>query len=98
MASITNHHGTALALPDGTVLHPGAPTNVDNWDDLKGNGVLKAWEKAGIIKVGKDVSADDEKAALQKQLDERGIKYDKRSGVEKLRELLTEAEKPADGD
>lgn len=91
MASIINTHHTPLALADGTVLPPGAPTNVDNWDELKGNAVHKAWEKAGILKVGKDVPAKDEKAALQKELDDRGIEYDKRSGVEKLRELLVEA-------
>lgn len=99
MASITNTHDTALGLPNGVILPPGAPTNVDSWDEVKDNAVVKAWQKAGILKVGKDVPAKDEKAELQEQLDERGIEYDKRWGAEKLRELLAEAgANPAQGE
>lgn len=93
MSSITNTHHTALTLPDGTTLPPGIASNVPNWDELKGNAVLKAWEKAGILKVGKETSTEEEKSALQARLDELKVQYDKRAGVPKLRELVAEAEK-----
>lgn len=96
MTSITNSHSTALSLPDGTILPAGVATNVPHWDDFKDNAVIKAWQERGILKAGKDVSNDDEKAALQEKLDEAGVKYDKRSGVEKLREQLAESEKAED--
>lgn len=92
MTSITNNHSTALGLPDGTILPAGVATNVPNWDELKDNAVVKVWQERGILKAGKDVSSDDEKAALQEKLDELGVKYDKRSGVDKLREQLAAAE------
>jgi len=98
MTSITNNHTTALTLAGGPTLPPGVATNVDNWDDIKDNAVHKAWQKAGILKVGKAVSAEDEKAELQQKLDEAGVKYDKRAGVEKLRDLLVEHEKAAGND
>lgn len=93
MASITNTHSTPIALSDGTPLPPGVATNVANWDDLKGNAVHKAWEKAGVLKVdAKAVPAADEKEHLRARLDELGVDYDKRAGVEKLRATLAEAE------
>lgn len=93
MASITNTHNTALTLPEGTTLPPGVATNVPNWDELKGNAVLKAWQEAGILKVdAKPVPAADEKEQLRARLDELGVDYDKRAGVEKLRATLAEAE------
>lgn len=93
MASITNTHHTPLALADGTVLPPGVATNVATWDEIKGNGVHKAWEKAGILKVdAKPVPVADEKEQLRARLDELGVDYDKRAGVERLREALAEAE------
>ena len=94
MSSITNTHHTALTLPNGVTLAPNVATNVENWDELKGNAVLKAWEKAGILKVdAKAVPAAEEKEQLQARLDELGVTYDKRAGVQKLRETLAEAEK-----
>ena len=62
--------------------------------EIKGNAVHKAWEKAGILKVdAKAVPAAEEKEQLQARLDELGVTYDKRAGVQKLRETLAEAEK-----
>lgn len=93
MSSITNKHHTALALPDGTTLPPGVATNVENWDEFKGNAVLQAWQNAGILEVsGAEVSTEDEKAALQGRLDELGVRYDKRAGLQKLRDAVAKAE------
>lgn len=100
MASITNTHHTALGLPDGTLLSAGIASNVSNWDAVKDNAVVKAWQKAGILKVDdKPVPAADEKEQLRARLDELGVNYDKRAGVEKLRMTLAEAEQvQANGD
>ena len=93
MSSITNKHHTALALPDGTTLPPGVATNVENWDEFKGNAVLQAWQNAGILEVsGAEVSTEDEKAALLGRLDELGVRYDKRAGLQKLRDAVAAAE------
>lgn len=91
MTSITNNHTTALGLPDGTILHPGVASNVPGWDKMKDNSVIKAWGKAGILTAGDSVPAADEKAELQERLHAAGVKYDKRAGVEKLRQLLADA-------
>lgn len=94
MASITNKHHTPLGLPNGTTLSPGVATNVQDWDEIKDNAVLKAWEKAGILAVdSKPVPAAEEKEQLQARLDELEVSYDKRAGVAKLRELVADAEK-----
>lgn len=93
MASITNTHHTALTVADGVTLPPGIATNVRDWDKIKDNAVVKAWQKAGILKVDdKPVPAADEKEQLRARLDELGVGYDKRAGVEKLRTVLAEAE------
>lgn len=93
MATITNKHDTPLGLPDGTTLPPGVATNVPQWDQIKGNAVLQAWQNAGILEVSDaETSPDEEKKALHARLDELGAKYDKRSGVEKLREQVVQAE------
>lgn len=104
MASVTNNFRTDLALPDGTVLPAGQTVNVPQWDNFKDNHVLNAWQKAGILKVGKAAKADDdqggggggngdEPAQLRAKLDKLGVKYHPRAGVEKLRAALEEAEK-----
>lgn len=103
---ITNNHKTALGLNDGTLLQPGTPTTVANWDAIKKNAVIAAWVKAGILTEGsasatpsKFVPANtapdlghDEKAELQAALEAKGIEFDKRWGIKKLREALEEAE------
>lgn len=94
MASVTNNHKSPLRLPDGTLLNPGVETNVAKWDEVSKNATVKAWADAGVLSVGKgeEVPAADEKAELQARLDELEVAYDKRWGVEKLRELLAESE------
>jgi len=93
MATITNKHSTPLSLQDGTTLPPGVATNVENWDELKDNAVLQAWQNAGILEVsGAEVSTEDEKAALLGRLDELGVRYDKRAGLQKLRDAVAAAE------
>jgi hypothetical protein len=102
MSTITNTHRNALAIPGGTVLQPGRPTPVHDWDKIKDNHVVKAWLKAGILKAGDDPAGDQgsqyvqpDKAELQAKLDALGMQYDKRSGVAKLQALLAEAEAAA---
>lgn len=103
---ITNNHKTALGLNDGTLLQPGVPTPVPNWDAIKKNAVIAAWVKAGILTEGtasatpsKFVPANtapdlgnDEKAELQAALEAKGIEFDKRWGIKKLREALEAAD------
>lgn len=106
---ITNNHKTALGLNDGTLLQPGVPTPVPNWDALKKNAVIAAWVKGGILTENATTSTPskfvpvntapdlggDEKAELQAKLDALRVQYNKRNGVAKLRALLTEAESNA---
>lgn len=101
---ITNNHKTALGLSNGTLLQPGTPTPVANWDALKKNAVIAAWVKAGILTEGaadatpsKFVpvnTAPDlgEKAELQAALEAKGIEFGKRWGIKKLRDALESAE------
>lgn len=103
---ITNNHKTALGLNDGTLLQPGTPTPVPGWDAIKKNAVIAAWVKAGILTEGsasatpsKFVPAntapdlgDDEKAELQAALEAKGIEFDKRWGIKKLRDALESAD------
>lgn len=54
MAKITNtsKKNHDVTLPDGTVLKPGKSADVAGFDEqYKDNAVIKAWRKAGIIKV-----------------------------------------------
>ena len=46
---ITNNHKGPLGLSDGTILLPGEPTPVVNWNDLKKYAVVKGWLDAGIL-------------------------------------------------
>lgn len=92
MASVTNNHSTPLGLPGGVILNPAVPAEVPNWGEVSKNAVVKTWVDRKILTVGEDIPAKDEKDLLQERLDELGVKYDKRSGVEKLRATLAEAE------
>ncbi|MFC4729098.1 hypothetical protein [Coralloluteibacterium thermophilus] len=93
MASVTNNHNRPLGLPDGTTLNPGIATNVPKWGEVSKNAVVKVWQERGILTVSEEaVPAADEKAELRAKLEERGVQFDRRAGVEKLRELLAEAE------
>lgn len=103
---ITNTHKTALGLSDGTLLQPGTPTPVPGWDALKKNAVIAAWVKAGILTEGgatatpskfvPENAAPDlgggEKAELQAALEAKGIEFDKRWGIKKLRDALEAAD------
>lgn len=103
---IVNNLKTALGLNDGTLLQPGVPTPVPNWDALKKNAVIAAWVKAGILTENattstpsKFISAntapdlgDDERAELQAALGAKGIEFNKRWGIKKLREALEAAD------
>lgn len=108
---ITNNHKTALGLNDGTLLQPGTPTPVADWDALKKNAVIAAWVKAGILTesasatpskfVPANTAPDlghDEKAELQAALEAKGVEFDKRWGIKKLREALESIEPEADSD
>lgn len=108
---ITNNHKTALGLNDGTLLQPGVPTAVANWDALKKNAVIAAWVKAGVLTEGasatpsKFVPANtapdlggDEKAELQAALEAKGIEFDKRWGIKKLRDALESIEPESSDD
>jgi len=103
---ITNNHKTALGLSDGTLLQPGTPTPVSGWDALKKNAVIAAWVKAGILTEGSASATpskfvpvntapdlgNDEKAELQAALEAKGVEFDKRWGVKKLRDALEAAD------
>jgi len=103
---ITNNHKTALGLNDGTLLQPGTQTPVANWDALKKNAVIAAWVKAGILTEGATTATPskfvpvntapdlggDEKAELQAALAVKGVEFDKRWGIKKLRDALEEAD------
>jgi hypothetical protein len=51
---ITNSHTGPLGLPDGTILAPGIPTKVPNWEALKKNAVVQAWLDAKILDESKN--------------------------------------------
>ncbi|TAA11295.1 hypothetical protein EA658_16670 [Pseudoxanthomonas winnipegensis] len=51
---ITNSHTGPLGLPDGTILAPGIPTKLENWDELKKNAVVQAWLEAKVLNESKD--------------------------------------------
>jgi hypothetical protein len=51
---ITNSHTGPLGLPDGTILAPGIPTKVENWDKLKKNAVVQAWLGSKVLNESKD--------------------------------------------
>lgn len=99
MATVTNTHRSPLALPNGQVLQPHQATKVAEWDQIKGNHVIQEWVRSGVLSVS-DVAlpADQESqflrpdpAALRAELDQLGVKYDKRYGAAKLRALLADA-------
>ncbi|MCD9096190.1 hypothetical protein [Luteimonas fraxinea] len=107
---ITNNHGESLGLPTGQVVAPGDTVTIaeDDIPAITGNDVLKAWDDKKIITIegapkaggtgsqtGGSTGGDDERTVLMARLDELKVSYDKRTGVAKLRELVTEAEKKA---
>lgn len=95
MATVTNTHRSPLALPNGQVLQPHQATKVAEWDQIKGNHVIQEWVKSGVLSVS-DVALPSrflrpDPAALRAELDQLGVKYDKRYGAAKLRALLADA-------
>lgn len=96
---ITNTHKKPLGLP-GVTLHPGVPTPVHNWEELKRNHVVAAWVKAKVLVESEGSFAPSpsklllpDKAEICAKLDALQVPYTKQSGVPKLMALLAEAEK-----
>lgn len=58
MAIIISNHDTPLPLPGGIVLRPGARTNVERWDVIKNDDVVKSWVKAGLLTEEKAVEPE----------------------------------------
>lgn len=65
MTIVISNHDTPLPLPGGPTLRPGARTNVERWELLKNNDIVKAWLSAGLLKVDQEEAppepADDKK-------------------------------------
>ena len=49
MAIIISNHDAPLPLPGGVTLRPGARTNVERWDFIKNDDVVKSLIKAGLL-------------------------------------------------
>lgn len=60
--AITNTYKTALQLPNGTVLHPGVPTPVHDWETIRKNHVVAAWVKAKILVESEQRAPDDDES------------------------------------
>ncbi len=93
---------SALGIPNVGTIEPGATGEISS-DLLKKNRIVAAWVENGMLveaeapsKSDQGDSDDDEKDTLIEALAEYGIKKNKRSSVESLREALAEAENGAD--
>ena len=92
MTNIISKHNGPLALPAGPTLAPGNTVFVERWHFIKDHAVVKAWLKAGVLAVEKDVTSDpDEKDALIAALADLGIRKTRRSSVESLRQAKQDA-------
>lgn len=94
---VTNTTKGPLALNDTTLLLPGIPTPVHNWDQLKKNAVVAAWLKAGVLRESEAAPSPEgskllpaDKEALVAELTALGVKFHPNTGVAKLQALLTE--------
>lgn len=95
---VTNTTKGPLALNDTTLLPPGIPTPVHNWDQLKKNAVVAAWLKAGVLREGDAAPSPagsklvpPDKEALAAELTALGVKFHPNTGVAKLQALLDKA-------
>lgn len=97
---IKNAHSTPLGLPGGTVIAAGQTATVPDWAEVKKNAVVKAWLSKGVLvehDKGSDSNDDKaEKEAVVAKLEAADVKFDKRSSLEKLKELLAAHEKGTD--
>lgn len=94
---ITNTYKKPLGLP-GVTLHPGVPTPVHNWEELRKNHVVAAWVKAKVLVESEGSFAAStsklmlpDKADICAKLDALQVPYTKQSGVPKLMALLSDA-------
>ena len=98
MAKITNNYVGPLVI--GNVeIDPGKTAEVENWSALKDAGLYPAWLAAGVISTGDDgesaggeVEGDqNDRDQIIADLEEMGIKADKRKSTEALAEILNAA-------
>ncbi|NTS31274.1 hypothetical protein HQ945_08400 [Phyllobacterium sp. BT25] len=66
MTVIKSNHDTDLRLPQGPVIRAGKTVEVNNWDIVSGNDVVKAWLRAGAIE---EVAAEKESKPKGKKPD-----------------------------
>lgn len=92
---IINNHDRPLGLPSGLVLRPGVATHAPDWVRDSQNDIVARWVKTGVLSVegAAESGVPDEKAAILDALAKRGVKPDKRAGIDKLKVMLEEAEK-----
>ncbi|MCA0343125.1 MAG: hypothetical protein LCH99_25760 [Proteobacteria bacterium] len=69
MTVVISNHDTPLPLPGGPTLRPGARTNVEHWERLKNNDIVKAWVSAGLITVEADETStvDEDKGEKKRK-------------------------------
>lgn len=99
MNVITNTSKTPLGLPGQPLLEPNATLEVSDevLAKLRENRVVEAWITGGFLTVGDvagrpEESEDEEKERLVAYLASRGIEKTVRTSLDKLRELVAEAE------
>ena len=106
---IKNYHGTALTLPDGTTIGPGATETVTNAALVKKNAVVQGWLKAKVLSISGGESSGSgqaaggnpggeggvDKDALIARAKELGIDAKGTWGVPKLEAAIAEAEAKA---
>lgn len=98
---ITNNSNTMLGLPDSTYLQPKEAREVDAF--ICANRVVRGWIDAGILSASEAPAAAEEEAEapeqtidpeqaekdeLIAQLKEMGISRDRRTSIDRLKELL----------
>lgn len=108
---VTNNSNRNIGLADH-FLPAGATVEVADWPKHAENVVIKAWLAAGVISIGATATKitlppvvtkgeegeEDEKDALITMLAQHGIRKDRRSSVESLREALEQATAPDSGE
>ena len=104
MAKLTNTgKQTAIGLPDGTYIAPGATVDVPAWDKFKDRPNLAFYVKERVLKVDADGKAsggdadEQERAGLMAELQARGVEVKGNPKTETLRQRLEEAKKEQAG-
>ena len=59
--NVTNHSESALGLPNGPVIQPGATVRVNDWENKESNDVVKAWLDAGALTLEDAPERDESK-------------------------------------